>query len=208
MTQSILPYYRFAGFAVVLLALYGCGSSNEEPHSENLLEYPGFDTHEGSDTLLRPWSFSQHAGEQSYRYTVEDGVLRIQRVGDEPWGMVSQRIAREKAEDLEGMIMEFSVDISAELTEDFGEPMFPTGPSVQIWAHSGEENLHLRAMAGTRLVLTERSELGPGTHDWQRHTVRFRVPEHLARLEVNVAMTLGGEIRVRDPRLVIVGRSG
>jgi hypothetical protein len=203
-TQPKLPFYRFAGFAIVLLALTGCGSSGEEQHSENLLEYTGFDTHEGTDTLLRPWSFSQHAGEQSYRYTVEGGVLRIQRIGDEPWGMVSQRITQEKLEGLEGTTMEFSVDISADLTEDFGEPMFPTGPSVQIWAHSGEENLHLRAMAGTRLVLSERSELGPGTHDWQRHTVRFRVPEHLARLEVNVAMTLGGEIRVRDPHLAVV----
>lgn len=204
MPLCVLP--RIAGFLLLMLILPGCSPKVDDVPPGGLLENPGFEDHEGSGIVARPWSFSQHAGDTSYRVRVEEGVLRIERIGNEPWGQITQQLSPEDVAAHTGAIMEFSVDISADLTDEFGEPMSPTGPSVGIWGYADDTPPHLRGMLGSSLLLSERSpiDLGPGTHDWQRHVIRFQVPDNATRLEVAVAMTLGGEIRVRDPHLAVV----
>jgi hypothetical protein len=197
---------------LLFLMLSACGSQGDSEQEgpsappPGLLQNPDFALREDGRTIARPWSFSQHSGERSYDYRVDEGVLSIQRIGSEPWALMAQRLPNDTMEGLVGKTLEFSVDVTADLTDAYGDPMTPTGPQVNVWTHSGDPNPHRRAMAGVTLAITARSPvgLGPGSHPWQRHVIRFQVPENVSRIEVSLNMTMGGELRARQPSLIIV----
>lgn len=53
------------------------------------------------------------------------------------------------------------------------------------------------------MILSERSELGPGTRKRERHAIRFQLPEHATRLEVCVALARESETRMH-PSLIVL----
>lgn len=191
-------------FLVVLLS--GCNSSdgaldeNEVLHDgPGLIQTPDFGA--GGEYLLRPWSFSQHAGETSYEYEIEGATLWIRRIGVEPWGKLGQRIPAYEVEDASAL--KFVVETRASLTEEWGEAFEPTGPGISIWGYSETTE---RSIMGPQLLVNERVSLEPGqsSQGWERQVVCVEMPEAVTRLEVWVVMSLGGELAIRRPGLYAV----
>lgn len=160
------------------------------PPDPGLLKDPTFDARERGER--RVWFESQHAGEKSFEFKAEDGILSITRIGIQPWGIARQTI---KIADLAGKTLEFSADVSGEFIESQREKMDGTGLSIKVTQGNSR-----------RIMLMEDAEpaLSVGTHDWQRQSVRFKVPEKAGKLQLGIFMGLDGTLRVRGPSLHIV----
>ncbi|HEY7884925.1 MAG TPA: hypothetical protein VIC08_08280 [Cellvibrionaceae bacterium] len=161
----------------------------------------------GAQNVPEHWSLQQHSSSDSYSLAVNDGVLSISRVGDEPWGVVKQTIRTRDMAPFLGKTLEFSADISAEFTDEYGEPYEPPALMVRLRGlRAGTP-----AMLGRSNILTERTNIETltGYLPWRRYTVRFDVPEageaSAVDLELNILMTSGGVMHVRGPSLVVVG---
>ena len=149
------------------------------------------------------WSLSAHATIGSYQMSARDGVLTLRRVGPEVWGLVSQNVP---TAGLEGKTVEFSVDVKANLTDEYGdEPFDKTDLQVVLrGVRAGSNALFGKA----DLVLEQGPGMDIGERDWHRRALRFRIPaaNEASSLELRVSMQLtrGGELWFRDPSLKVV----
>ena len=191
---------------IVVGLLQGCGSGDSsfgeeeaQAYDPGLIQEPDFAA--GGEILVRPWTFSQHAGETSYEYEIDGESLWIRRVGVEPWGRLSQRIPAYELEGVEALM--FSLELRGALTDEWGDAFEPTGPGISIWGYEGPSR---QSLLGPSLLVRERVELEPGdvTSQWERHEVCVELPGQVTRLEVSVVMSLGGELGVRRPSLLPV----
>lgn len=204
--------FRAYALAMTAALLSACSpSSTTAPGAEavyqapapGLIANPQFSTRENG-AIAPPWAAFQHAGVNSYRYSSAQGVLTIQRIDEQVWGHLSQRI---DATALQGKTLEFSADLAGTLDTQYGEPLGPTG--LQVTVH-GKRADQPRSMLGRSILSSHGSEAGMtvGTHEWRRHSVRFEIPsiEEANSIEVEVAigLTLGGALQVRGPSLHVV----
>jgi hypothetical protein len=153
-----------------------------------------------ADEPLQHWKLSQHAGESSYELRLGDGEIVLLRTASQPWGLLQQSL---DASHLAGKTLEFSVEISAELTDEWGPPMSPTGLSVSVMGFG----THDLPMMGKRSLLELHTEpgLGPGKHDRRRHSLRFEMPEgRELELQVGILLTHGGSLNARGPSLRVI----
>lgn len=187
----------------LLLAMLLSSCSSEAPESEmpqvdpGLVINPSFESPADGRTPTH-WALSQHAGEASYEVASADGVLIIRRIGDEPWGLVSQKL---DVSALAGKQLSLSMELAGELDESRGPALQPPGLVVRILGRAPGDP----PMLAKRHLLTMNQEpgLASGTHDWTRHELRFEVPEgRNLELTFGVQMTMDGELRARAPSLV------
>ncbi|WP_339617834.1 hypothetical protein [uncultured Gilvimarinus sp.] len=200
---------------VLACSMVGCEKGvDEKPKSESNIAKPYVAPDSGyiknplfvaSDSgEMADWKLFQHASNTSYRVSVDDSVLALTRVGVEPWGKISQRYRKKDIEPLLGKTLEFSVDVKAEYTEEYGEPMEPPSVAVKIRglrkgtpAMMGSSNLFFKSEP-----IVETS----GLAQWHRYHVKFNVPEpkeaQVVEVEISVVMTMGGTLWMRGPALV------
>lgn len=185
---------------LLALAVTACSrdAADDDPSAVDpgLIVNPRFETADGG-TRPANWGISQHAGEPSYEVTASDGVLAIRRIGEEPWGLVSQKL---DVTGLAGKKLAFSMDLAGELDESRGPALQPPGLVVRLLGRAPAD----LPMLGKRrfLAINEEPGLAAGTHGWSRHELRFEVPEGRdLELTVGVQMTMDGTLRARAPRL-------
>lgn len=193
--------------AVSLFLLTAC--SAYAPPDSGLIANPTFAPDSGTDRVGEPWSSTQHGGDRSYRTTVSAGVLRIERIGPEPWGQTVQIVP---AEDLRGRRAEFSVELAGDLEPVEGS--VDLGPRRKGYSRTGigvvvkgfRDDPKLRRLGTIMLEKIEHEpRLSPGEHDWERHRLTFDVPETATNIEVQIRLTRHGVLKARGPRLVAVG---
>lgn len=182
---------RTAALMALCLLSAGCGPGA----GENLLRNPGFDR--AADGKLEGWSFSQHAGERSFRFDIVDASLVIERVGTEVWGEASQTLS---AAGLAGQTLEFSAEVRGELDDHSGPPTSPTGIGVRI---SGVRP-GVPAALGPAIFSNQfgEPEIGPRQFDWTLQRVVFEVPANATAILLKLRLTMDGELQVRNPRLI------
>ena len=156
----------------------------------------------GADGKLIDWAMLQHSSNTSYALSSNAGVLGIERTGVEPWGMIRQLFRKDEVAPLLGKKLEFSADIATEFTDEYGEPMQPSGLSVIIKGVRAGSN----PMFGATQLLSESVSIEPGHTGWKRYALVFDVPgdAKAVRIELNIVMTEGGVLSVRGPSLVEV----
>lgn len=160
-----------------------------------LLRDATFDAKESGE---RPaWGASQHAGETSYRFHFESGVLRIQRIGPEPWGQVRHRI---DAEALVGRTLEFSAELSGNFSASGQRQTSTTGLGVQVLGYKAG----IPRIAGKRTLYTAEGEpsISPYCIGWTPQSVRFDVPAGATDILLSIRLGMYGTLSVRGPRLV------
>jgi hypothetical protein len=151
----------------------------------------------------RAWVYSQHAGQTSYRFNHEPGMLRIERIGPEPWGQASQHL---DARPLVGQTLEFSAELSGRLTDLAERQIATTGLSARIRGFRAG----MPRMLGKAILLRAagKPELSPSTTDWTPQSVRFKVPEGATDIDVTIRLGTHGSLSVRGPSLVVVDATG
>ncbi|WP_041522282.1 hypothetical protein [Gilvimarinus agarilyticus] len=171
------------------------------------IKNPGF-SREGGD--IAEWSMIQHAGEKSFDYTTEAGVLTITRTDIQPWGMIRQSLDRKDTKPLQGKTLEFSAELSASLNDEFGAALDPSGLRVRIKGVKRGSP----AMLGTAILLTDDQAIAgtKGDLPWQRYALQFKVPAETEAsnlsIELSVMLASGGSIAVRGPALQEVAATG
>ncbi len=148
--------------------------------------------------IAPPWGFRQHSGETSYELETDAGVATIRRIAIEPWGQLLQRVDLKA---YRGQRMVYSAEFAGDLNGDYGEPMSATGLGIVI---SGTSSMPGIGGRPTVFDAEGQPQLGTTRFDWTQQQIVFDVPERAESAELTIRMTLGGELRVRNPRLYVV----
>ena len=189
------------------LFLAGCGAGEPAGPSAlrqscgsdvNLMVNGGFVREE--DGTLQPWRAGQHAGENSFRYDVADGVLTIERIASQPWYYFVQDI---DVSELKGHRLYYSADLKLNLSgEGYNEVWEPGGGlHVLIWGLVGP------AIAGSRQIFNSTFEHEPhiGTTDWFTPEISFVVPDNASAMKVGFEQRADGSMAARNPVLLDCG---
>jgi len=75
--------------ALLLLSPLHADTPPAPAPGDNLLVGVAFERDPETAAPLPPWVASQHSGEPSYEFVVNDGVLTIRRIATQPWGQVT-----------------------------------------------------------------------------------------------------------------------
>ena len=161
--------------------------------SGNLLNDTRFDTLH-LPMMQQAWRYSQHSGEPSFSYDVNEGTLIFTRTGHEPWANLSQSV---ETSNLDGKRIEFSAEIKLRLSAP------KQGRKTQSTPSAG---LFIAAKKGARTVARARLDREPemSNNNWQRLSVIADSPEGTNYLQVGFNHKAGGSIEARDPALRIV----
>ncbi|HKL50006.1 MAG TPA: hypothetical protein VJ908_02465 [Wenzhouxiangellaceae bacterium] len=187
-----LRFLRYCFLSALIAATAGCGGDPVE----NLLRDPGFETIK--DTRTSAWSFIQHAGERSYDWDAEDGVLTGRRVGPETDGHIAQTIA---AQDLAGKKLRFSVEISGELEELLDDHNELSG--LQVHIHGVAPGMPRAMGPGTLLALEGSPPVNAGKFGWMTQEAVFDVPQGATSMEMSIRLGMNGSLRIRNPVLAV-----
>lgn len=208
MTFSISTHFHTtAPAALAILACLGlltaCGG--DEPHDPGLIRAPGFT--EPSGRLARAWQFAHHASNDSYRLSVDDGAVTLERVGREPWARLAQEIDRQRLHEAAGRRMAFSMDLRADLDDSvYGKPIEPTGLMARVWQKPEAGGSMVNAMVSSPRSRDVRLGLAPDAQipQWERHSLVFSVPDNVSRIEVSAVLSTGGKLALRNPSLQVI----
>lgn len=201
--------WRVGSLFMVLLGVcfVGCDKKAEAPYvmpSAGLIQNQTF-TMDGAGRLLN-WNMLQHAGARSYSMTSHNQVLALERVGEEPWGAVSQSFKRKNLKALLGKTLEFSADISGSFTNEYGDPIKPVSLSVLVEGFP----YGAKRMLGAQTLFSKNVPVASSavTLDWQRYHIRFDMPAEkgveVTAVELLLMTTLGGVMKIRGPSLRIL----
>ena len=151
--------------------------------SDNLLVDTDFTFSRETD---QRWQLSQHTGPKSFQLTPSDGVLRVERIGDEPWMLLQQTI---KDERFKGATLVYRVEMKGEgLEGNFGfEP---------------KAGVYTRIGTGGRAKLAPQSP-NLGDWEWQTFEEHIQLPSAVDRVQVGLVHQTGGALLARNPSLVI-----
>lgn len=135
------------------------------------------------------WRYSQHTGNRSFATTVEDGRINFSRIGDEPWGIVSQTITDSL---LSGRTVRYSADLKGDVS------------NIVTHGFGAESGLYLRYGQGRATTLAEH-EPNVGQWDWQRVALEVRVPEGFDQIKVGFVYQGGeGVLSARAPKVELL----
>lgn len=151
--------------------------------SDNLLIDTDFTL---SRETAQRWQLSQHTGPQSFKLTSADGVVRIERIGDEPWMLLQQTVKNER---FKGATLVYRVEIKGEGLEGH----FGFEPKAGVYTRIG---------TGGRARLASQSP-NLGDWDWQTFEERIPLPSAVDRVQVGLVHQTGGVLLARNPSLVI-----
>ena len=151
--------------------------------SDNLLVDTDFTLSRETD---QRWQLSQHTGPKSFQLTPSDGVLRVERIGDEPWMLLQQTV---KDERFKGATLVYRVEMKGEgLEGNFGfEP---------------KAGVYTRIGTGGRAKLAPQSP-NLGDWEWQTFEEHIQLPSAVDRIQVGLVHQTGGALLARNPSLVI-----
>lgn len=205
MIREIFAKVTVTAIITSTLALVACSNDqpvgdNDQPVSDqascarqgdNLVQDPGFATLFANRSERR-WHASEHAAGGTFKHEAEDGVLRIRKIGKEPWFLVSQSI------DTKALARK-TIAFSAEVKLNLREPEHKHG-----FGYGG--GLSVLAKRGGKLVVNSTLEHEPnfGKHDWTPVEVVFKLPANTSYLRVGFIHQAGGNIEIRNPELYIV----
>ena len=186
--------------ATTLAALLGaCGSDVTEPEQQcqgrgkNLLQDPTFASLD-APRRERKWSTAEHAAGKSFRHSVSNGELLIEKTGVEPWFIVTQSLAGDA-------IPGKRVVFSAEIKLDMRPPAIPQG-----FKQGG--GLTFTAIAGGKPILQSVMEHEPhmGTSDWQPVQVVLDLPRRVDSVRLGFIHQADGNLSIRNPSLQRVAK--
>ena len=146
---------------------------------------------------LSNWSTLQHAGDKSYEFTAHNGVVTIQRIGTEPWGVLAQRIPLDLPA---GEQLQLKAMVRGNFPKDQGEPF--QSSSVKLVVQGWNANPALRFLGLQDLLeVTQEIPLQPGLSRWQEVSLDVVIPENAVSVEVFFVMAYEGELHVKAPSL-------
>ena len=177
--------------AIALAVLLAACDDTTDPDvcralGENLLQDADFEL-EKQNPQSKIWNTLQHAGEESFDFSIENGELTIAKIGTQPWGVFRQRLA---AEDFRGARMAFTAELKMDLSPE-GMRMHPVGGGLNLTARSGDN----------RIVLHSKLEHEPrlGQTDWQPVRVIVDIPGNTETVELDFLHQASGVLQVRKP---------
>ena len=185
---------RHARAFLAALCVAGCAAA-PAPETPALrvidLQNPGFELDPLQDSHCAPkWACSAHSDPGSFVYNVDASQaaagarsLRIDRVRNEPWGIIAQSI-RDPA--LRGAKVRFSLAVRTQGAEGKG-----AGPFLQFHDGSGR-------------VIGDVKKLAKGTSAWQRLSVEFVVPPATHLLEAGALLEGPGSAWIDEARLELL----
>lgn len=161
----------------------------------NLLRNTSFTP--GDNGVPEQWHLTQHAGDAAYTVTFDDGVMTVDKYGEQYWLQLTQQV---DATNLAGKTVILSAEIKLDMhAENWHETLIPGG------------GLILKVMGGfgdpfgrTRVVQHSMLEHEPrlGQTDWTQVSVRMRLKEEATDLRAGFMHQAYGKLSVRAPRLV------
>lgn len=191
-------------FDAALLALAAAATSTATAAGDQArvlasvpLANPGFESmRPGKLGAPEGWWAVQHAGPESYRFTVDDGAkkagqrsLRIENVGPEPFGTLYQAI---DAAPYRGKTVRFAAWIR---TENAQGNRFGSGAGLHLQTSRRGFPLDTAAM---------RKNAVRGTNDWARHELALPVAGDADRIEVGLNLFGGGIAWIDEATLDVV----
>lgn len=166
------------------------GAANPAPDAGLQLKLvnPGFES-PMQNGEIPGWTLQQHAGANAYEFALDSDhafagrqSARITRTQVQVYGSLEQRV---DARQLVGKTVELSAMMRC---KDVG----PKG--LKLMLNGGRSNAVVYSPALS------------GTTDWQRETIRLKVPKTVATLNIGVTLLDAGSGWLDDVRLSIVGR--
>ena len=146
------------------------------------------------DAADQVWIPRQHGShELSFQARAEGGELHIEKVGSEPWYILSQQV---RAAQLAGRELRFTALLKLDLVDP--EP-----------AHGFDyvAGLHLEVRNRNRkrlLLMSAEHEPNSGKSGWVRVRYDLSIPENAGSLVVGFTHYAGGVLSVKNPRLVLI----
>ena len=153
--------------------------------SDNLLIDPLFTN---DPALGRGWRMAQHTGALSFDVSADEGTLKIERIGEEPWMLYRQTV---QTAELSGATLRYSAEIKGDAP---GEPML----------HGFDHVAGLYIKAGRERARLADHQPNVGQWDWQAVTVEEQIPVGVSSVRVGFVHQAGGTLWARNPSLVIV----
>ena len=161
-------------------------SADECAGFNDLLVDPLFETLSQADSV---WRYRQHAGEQSFTATAENGRLDFARISDEPWAVVQQKITDPR---LSGRMVRYSADLTGDVSEEVTH------------AFGAKSGLFLKVGPRPDANMADH-EPNIGQWDWQRITVEAEVPEVFDYVELGFIYQGGeGAFSAKAPKLELL----
>jgi hypothetical protein len=172
-----------------------------QPPQNNLLINPDFES--SSNGALVSWLLSQHTGAVSYKVSAEDGVVRIERIDSEPWGMLTQTLRPEAVLPLQGKRLRFSAELKAEFNPEYGAPFEASGMGLLLTGVPVGQFSRI-----TAADIFEPVTQGEQNAGWRRYSVELDIPDSNElvglRLQMRFVMADGGVLNIRRPYLIEV----
>jgi hypothetical protein len=165
---------------------------------DNLIKNPLFSakTTRGS---LKHWTTAQHAGENSYQYTVDNGELSISKIGTQPWFVFKQRM---DTPTLAGKKLAFYAELKLDLRSPAIEQAPPIGGGLSLTAKAGTNGQGKILMAATLL-----NEPRLGKVDWHPVQVVVELPAKTQSVILGGLQQADGSMKIRNPKLQRVDES-
>lgn len=188
--QSLNYPWRYVGLVLIIMLQVGCaGPSSQRDKagacnlSENLLADTDFSF---SKTFTEDWVYSQHTGESSFRITTIDGVVSMERVGEEPWMLLKQTLQSER---IAGTTLVFTAELKGEALQGH----FGFEPKAGLFGRIG---------TGGRAKMAPHQP-NSGSWDWQTFSEKISLPATVDRIQVGFLHQTGGVLYARNPSLQI-----
>lgn len=163
-----------------------------------MLEDPVFAEYESGH--FKKWGTQQHAGEKSYEFSSDKGVLSIRRMGVEPWGAVTQRVP---VQELAGKTLRLQVEVRGYFKARELQGLDPS--AVKMIVHGWPANPAMRFMGLTDLAHVGRDlDVDMPAGKWQTVELDVELPKDAVDVELYFVMAYDGELQVRSPRLYTV----
>lgn len=154
------------------------------------------------DGVPEQWSLTQHAGAAAYTVTFADGVMTVDKYGEQYWLLLSQSI---DVTSLAGEALQFSAEIKLDMhAENWNDALLPGGGlALKVIGTSGDPFGRTRVVQDSMLAHEPRL----GSTDWIRVAVPIKLVAEAAQLHAGFVHQAYGTLSVRAPRLVQVPAS-
>lgn len=161
------------------------------PPPSFVIANPGFEADFAAGRACPPrWACSAHADGSAFRFLPDatdpaEGKrsLMIERVGNEPWAIVTQSF---KAESLRGQRVRFTLSVRTQGV---------TGDGAGAWL----------LVRGGSEVLDHQIRRLHGTNGWQRQSIEVVLSPQAEHLAVGGTLEGGGRVWIDDAKLEILG---
>ncbi|PLW70742.1 hypothetical protein [Pseudohalioglobus lutimaris] len=190
MKRPLTTITALAAAALLSACSYDSAQSDVDacaPRGKNLLEDVTFSTLSGPRSQ-RKWLYSEHAAGQTFEYSASDGILKIHKMGGEPWFLLSQS---PNSAAIAGKRITFGAEFKLDLQMPTDHAFTPGG------------GLALLARRGGKVVINSSLDHQPrmGKTDWIPISITEKVPPGTDSIRVGFLHQAEGTLRVRRPFL-------